>query len=155
MPNPDRLTGLDASFLALEDAGAHMHVGSCILFDGEAPSYDEFAAQLDFEPYVIPLRQKTVTRATTLLYRDFVTRELPGLIGGRYRGQRISVPVRFLVGDLDPLYYPEMIEEQAPHFDDYQGESLSGVGHFIPEEVPDLLSERVLGFLRAPAATPL
>ena len=27
-PNPDRLTGLDASFLALEDAGAHMHVGS-------------------------------------------------------------------------------------------------------------------------------
>ena len=110
------------------------------------------AAQLDFEPYVIPLRQKTVTRATTLLYRDFLTRELPGLIGGRFRGQRISVPVRFLVGDRDPLYYPEMVEEQAPHFDDYQGESLSGVGHFIPEEVPDLLRERVLSFLRAPAA---
>jgi diacylglycerol O-acyltransferase / wax synthase len=32
MANPDRLSGLDASFLALEDAGAHMHVGSCILF---------------------------------------------------------------------------------------------------------------------------
>ena len=28
MSNPDRLTGLDASFLALEKDGAHMHVGS-------------------------------------------------------------------------------------------------------------------------------
>jgi pimeloyl-ACP methyl ester carboxylesterase len=109
--------------------------------------------QLEREPYVIPLRQKSVTRASTLLYRDFVTRELPGLIGGRYRGQRISVPIRFLVGDRDPLYYPEMVEEQAPHFDDYQGESLTGVGHFIPEQVPDLLSERVLSFLGAGATT--
>ena len=28
--NPDRLTGLDASFLALEEGGAHMHVGSVL-----------------------------------------------------------------------------------------------------------------------------
>jgi pimeloyl-ACP methyl ester carboxylesterase len=107
--------------------------------------------ELDREPYAIPLRQPSVTRASTLLYRSFLTRELPGLIGGRYRGQRIGVPIRFLVGDRDPLYYPEMVEEQAPHFDDYQGESLSGVGHFIPEQVPDLLRERVLGFLGTPA----
>ena len=32
--NPDRLTGLDASFLALEEGGAHMHVGSVLLFEG-------------------------------------------------------------------------------------------------------------------------
>ena len=34
MSNPDRLTGLDASFLALEKDGAHMHVGSVLLFAG-------------------------------------------------------------------------------------------------------------------------
>ena len=34
MANPDRLTGLDASFLALEKDGAHMHVGSVLLFEG-------------------------------------------------------------------------------------------------------------------------
>jgi diacylglycerol O-acyltransferase / wax synthase len=59
MPNPDRLTGLDASFLALEDAGAHMHVGSCMLFEGDAPEYDAFVAQLDSRLHLVPrYRQK-------------------------------------------------------------------------------------------------
>ena len=59
MPNPDRLTGLDASFLALEDAGAHMHVGSCLLFEGEAPGYVEFVEQLDSRLHLVPrYRQK-------------------------------------------------------------------------------------------------
>ena len=59
MTNPDRLTGLDASFLALEDAGAHMHVGSCMLFEGEAPGYEDFVAQLDSRLHLVPrYRQK-------------------------------------------------------------------------------------------------
>src|SRR3954469_509029 len=59
MANPDRLTGLDASFLALEDAGAHMHVGSCLLFDGEAPDYDAFVAKIDARLHLVPrYRQK-------------------------------------------------------------------------------------------------
>lgn len=37
-----RLTGLDASFLALEAGGAHMHVGSVLVFEGPAPDYDAF-----------------------------------------------------------------------------------------------------------------
>ena len=37
VPSSDRLTGLDASFLALEKAGAHMHVGSVLVFDGDPP----------------------------------------------------------------------------------------------------------------------
>ena len=54
MTNPNRLTGLDASFLALEDAGAHMHVGSCLLFEGKAPGYEEFVAQLDSRLHLVP-----------------------------------------------------------------------------------------------------
>lgn len=118
-------------------------IGSVLRRDG--------AAQLDFEPYAAVLQQPALTRASTLLYRQFLTRELPQLIAGRYRGERIRVPVRFLVGDRDPLYYDELVEEQAAHIDDYQGESLSGVGHFIPEEVPDLLRERVLSFFGTPS----
>jgi WS/DGAT/MGAT family acyltransferase len=59
VPNPDRLTGLDASFLALEDRGAHMHVGSVLLFDGEAPPYEDFVAQIERRLALVPrYRQK-------------------------------------------------------------------------------------------------
>ncbi len=60
MSNPDRLTGLDASFLHLEDhGGAHMHVGSCILFEGEAPAYDDFVEHLVRRLDLVPrYRQK-------------------------------------------------------------------------------------------------
>ena len=37
MGNAERLTGLDASFLAFEKGGAHMHVGSVMIFEGPAP----------------------------------------------------------------------------------------------------------------------
>jgi diacylglycerol O-acyltransferase / wax synthase len=57
--NPDRLSGLDASFLALEDRGAHMHVGSVLLFGGEAPAYEDFIAQLERRLALVPrYRQK-------------------------------------------------------------------------------------------------
>jgi diacylglycerol O-acyltransferase len=57
--NPDRLSGLDASFLALEKGGAHMHVGSVLVFDGEAPPYDEFVAQIERRLHLVPrYRQK-------------------------------------------------------------------------------------------------
>ena len=37
----DRLTGLDASFLHLEDASSHMHVAGVMLFEGPPPPYDD------------------------------------------------------------------------------------------------------------------
>src|SRR5918992_528994 len=37
----DRLTGLDASFLHLEDASSHMHVAGVMLFEGPPPPYAE------------------------------------------------------------------------------------------------------------------
>ena len=59
MPAPERLTGLDASFLALESGGAHMHVGSCLVFEGGAPAYREFVGQIERRLGLVPrYRQK-------------------------------------------------------------------------------------------------
>jgi diacylglycerol O-acyltransferase / wax synthase len=59
MGNPDRLSGLDASFLALEKAGAHMHVGSVLVFDDQAPPYDELVATIESRLHLVPrYRQK-------------------------------------------------------------------------------------------------
>src|SRR5512141_1797056 len=40
----ERLSGLDATFLYLEDRSAHMHVGSVLLFDGPIPPYRDLLA---------------------------------------------------------------------------------------------------------------
>ena len=59
VPNPDRLTGLDASFLALEKGGAHMHVGSVLVFDGEPPAYEELLELIEQRLHQVPrYRQK-------------------------------------------------------------------------------------------------
>ena len=59
MPNPDRLSGLDASFLSLERGGAHMHVGSVLVFEGSPPPYEEFVARIEQRLHLVPrYRQK-------------------------------------------------------------------------------------------------
>ena len=55
MPNPDRLTALDATFLHLEDAnGVTMHVASCMLFEGEIPAYTEFLQAIESRLHLVP-----------------------------------------------------------------------------------------------------
>ena len=54
MANPDRLTGLDTSFLHLERDSAHMHVGSVLVFEGDAPGYDEFLAHVEGRLHLVP-----------------------------------------------------------------------------------------------------
>lgn len=54
MANPDRLTGLDSSFLHLERDAAHMHVAGCMVFEGEAPSYPELVDQIGLRLHLVP-----------------------------------------------------------------------------------------------------
>ena len=104
----------------------------------------------EVDVYIETLSQPAQVRATTLLYRQFLTREVGPLLARRYAGVRLTVPVHYMVGDEDLLFYDGIVDEPAPHADtDYHGEVLRGVGHFIPDEVPDLLRERVLGLLSA------
>ena len=108
----------------------------------------------EVEVYAETLMQRSQVRASTLLYRQFLTKELPALLARRYAGQRLSVPVRYLVGSEDRLFYEELVDEPIPHADaDYQGEVLRGIGHFLADEAPELLCERVLGFLGVPQGT--
>jgi WS/DGAT/MGAT family acyltransferase len=55
----ERLTGLDTSFLHMERAGAHMHVASTIIFEGPAPSHEEFRDHIASRLHLVPrFRQK-------------------------------------------------------------------------------------------------
>src|SRR3954464_12531467 len=50
----DRLTGLDASFLHLEDSASHMHVAGVMIFEGEPPPYEDLLEAIDRRLGLVP-----------------------------------------------------------------------------------------------------
>ena len=59
MSSGERLSGLDASFLHLEDGPAHMHVASTALFEGPAPAVEELREHISSRLHLVPrFRQK-------------------------------------------------------------------------------------------------
>ena len=50
----DRLTGLDASFLHLEDGAAHMHVAGVMIFEGSPPPYDDLLEAIERRLGLVP-----------------------------------------------------------------------------------------------------
>ncbi len=55
----DRLSAVDASFLAQEKQSSHMHVGALVIFDGPPPERDEFCRHMEARLGLVPrYRQK-------------------------------------------------------------------------------------------------
>ena len=55
----DRLTAVDASFLAQEGPTSHMHVGAVMVFEGPPPGYVDFVNQIRARLHLVPrYRQK-------------------------------------------------------------------------------------------------
>ena len=55
----DRLTAVDAAFLAQEGPISHMHIGAVMVFEGPPPAFEEFADQVRGRLHLVPrYRQK-------------------------------------------------------------------------------------------------
>jgi WS/DGAT/MGAT family acyltransferase len=55
----DRLTAVDASFVAQEGPVSHMHIGAVMIFEGPAPVYDDLADHIRARLHLVPrFRQK-------------------------------------------------------------------------------------------------
>src|SRR5919112_1919056 len=50
----DRLTAVDASFIAQEGPTSHMHVGAVMIFEGPAPAYDAVADHIRSRLHLVP-----------------------------------------------------------------------------------------------------
>ncbi len=58
----DRLSAVDAGFLAQEKPNTHMHIGGLALFEGEPPALEEFLAHIESRLHLVPrYRQKLAT----------------------------------------------------------------------------------------------
>jgi pimeloyl-ACP methyl ester carboxylesterase len=87
--------------------------------------------------------------ATVQVYRTFLTREMPAIARGRYSGERLEMPTMYLHGEGDPIVKAENFEVVHQHAGDFRIERVSNAGHFVAEEAPDEVLNRLLGFFSA------
>jgi pimeloyl-ACP methyl ester carboxylesterase len=92
-------------------------------------------------------REPARARASQLVYREFLLRELVPAMAGRYRSRRLTVPTHLLFGEEDAAIDPGLLDGAAPYCDDLEIERVPGVGHFIVDERPDLVIARIASFL--------
>jgi diacylglycerol O-acyltransferase / wax synthase len=58
----DRLTSIDASFLAQEGRSSHMHIGGVLIFDGPPPAFTDYLDHVRGRLHLVPrYRQKLAT----------------------------------------------------------------------------------------------
>jgi len=103
----------------------------------------------DVEIYARPLREPARARATMRLYRSFIFGELWRTLAGKYHGQRLSVPTLILFGKDDVALSPRLLAGLDDHADDATVELIDRAGHFVAEEQPEIVAERMLAFLGA------
>jgi pimeloyl-ACP methyl ester carboxylesterase len=101
--------------------------------------------EAELRTYLDVLEQPDATAAGVAMYRHFLQHELVPAATGGFHDERLTVPTRWIVGERDAVSSGND-DSYKKHADDMTLEELPGVGHFLPEEVPDLLRERVLDF---------
>jgi len=98
------------------------------------------------EIYMAPLRRPLGAQATLGRDRQIVRRDIPWFIRHAPR-LRLRVPTLHLNGELDPL--TQGVPDSYRRFaDDMQLELVPNCGHFIAEERPQWLLDRLESFLR-------
>jgi pimeloyl-ACP methyl ester carboxylesterase len=102
--------------------------------------------------YAQSFRSADHALASSHLYRSFLRREVPRLRDGHYRSRRLSVPTRLLTGEADPVVRAEALDGFQDYADDMTLEVVERSGHFIAEERPDLVLERIAGLFDPVAA---
>ncbi|WP_068021229.1 alpha/beta fold hydrolase [Nocardia mexicana] len=101
----------------------------------------------EFTPEVVraysdSFRNPVAARAATDTYRTFLLREIPAQ--RRPERRRATLPIRALFGIDDGAIHRSLAAADTAIADDYTVEYVSGCGHFIPEERPDLVRARLL-----------
>lgn len=84
-------------------------------------------------------------RASVELYRVFVWKEMTWMVAGRYRRMRLRVPTYQLHGYRDHIVRPAHLSRYKSRSTDMRHELVDS-GHFIVDERPELVLDRMLSF---------
>lgn len=104
--------------------------------------WDEATIHAFSDTFTEPAR----ARAAVQMYRVFTLREAPAIGRGRYAEARLRVPTKLLFGTGDAALNHNLLAGYERHADEMQLEKVDGCGHFIVDEMPELVAERAREF---------
>ena len=108
--------------------------------------YDKRAVSLaDIRMFTDRFADPVCARAGSDTYRTFVTEEMPALARNPER-RRLEVPTRAVFGIYDRAIHTSLASPRYVPADDYQLELVPDCGHFIVDEQPALVRERVVRY---------
>ena len=140
-PSRDPRVALDAWRLAympmLATPGVGRRVGRALAARGLPAEKEAFLDRLEGER----------GRATEQLYRTFLLRELPALMRGRYSAADLSIPVKLVFGERDIVLSKRAVEDAVAQSDRIELELVADADHFVVDEKPELVSDRLLALL--------
>jgi pimeloyl-ACP methyl ester carboxylesterase len=87
------------------------------------------------------------SRATERLYRTFFLHELPQLLRGGYSAADLRVPTRMVFGQRDVVMTTRAVEDAAAQSDRIELELVADATHFVVDEKPELVADRLLASL--------
>jgi pimeloyl-ACP methyl ester carboxylesterase len=98
----------------------------------------------DLELFASLMREPDRIRASSSLYRTFLTREMLPYAKGTNNKTRLTVPTLMIHGKRDPVVDYRRLGEWESHADDMAVELRDDSAHFIADELPDVIADRAL-----------
>jgi len=105
----NRMSALDAMFLHAEDGTTHLHIGSCAVFAGKAPSMDELTALISSKLHLVARFRQKVRQVPGGLGRPVWVDDPAFDLG--YHVRHSALPPRANAQDLDNLMGRLMSQE--------------------------------------------
>jgi pimeloyl-ACP methyl ester carboxylesterase len=106
----------------------------------------------DIECFAAVLRSPERARASVRLYRTFLAREMLPYARGQFNGRRLAVPTLLLHGTRDLAVDHRSLGDWQSHADSMSVELRDDSGHFIAEELPEVVVARARALFAEPLA---
>ena len=103
----------------------------------------------EVQAFAANLAEPDRARAGVQLYRVFNWHELLPIARGRYADAELTVPTLMLFGEDDRVLRPSMLAGYESHAPQMRLELVPGCGHFIADELPDLVASKAREFFAA------
>ncbi|MEI7890168.1 MAG: wax ester/triacylglycerol synthase family O-acyltransferase [Actinomycetes bacterium] len=146
MSNGQRLSGLDASFLHIERGGAHMHIASCMVFDGPAPEWDKARAHIESRLHLVPKYRQRIAPVPFRQGRPMWVDDPHFNLG--YHLRHAALPSPGSDADLARLcgrVFATALDRAKPLWEIYLVEGLSGNRHALLAKTHHALVDGISG----------